>query len=1241
MSNFLTPIFTRYALRYLLLFFGFLRLHSAVYSQCTLSCSQNLNVSLDPFGEAYIAPLMIAPNAANTCPGNLEVQLFSQVGQPLENPLTCSHLGVTITARVKHTASGNFCNGTLKVFDGLAPVMTCPQKFIFCSQDPSPANVGMPTMADNCTDSSALDYYHIDNGFTYPCGTMINGVPVLRRIDRTWTATDNSNNTATCLQKIYLKHITMADIVFPPSRDGIVQPSLSCGQSPYDLALTGQPTIQGLPVGASPLCEFAVTHADQVIQICPPAGFSVLRTWTAIDFCTNAIMTKVQIIKVEDKIAPVLTPLADITVGTTGFNCSAVVTLPTPLVTDNCSAVSTTASWQFGIGLGPFVNVPTGDHVVTYTATDACSNTSIATTMVTVADFTAPQAICGGNIQISVGTNGLGYINANTIDGGSFDDCGPVFLSISRNGTDFYPQAQVSCADINTPVLLTLRVLDASELDNYCDVVVTVRDFMKPNLTCPTNLNLTCLQNHEDLVLTGQATATDNCAMQGLTFSDNVSLNGCQVGVVNRTWLARDSSGNTKSCVQQINKTVLSTLSVVFPTPYNVLLCTSNASTLPSNTGSPTVTGVSCFQPNITYIDEIFITSLPPTYCYRILRHWKVIDFCVYDVNGGTAGIWEYTQTINVADNEVPIIDIQASVTVEATLPNCMASVVLPNATAIDCTDVILSHNSTYATQSGNNASGNYPMGIHQVVFTATDDCGNVSQKTLTINVIDQLKPVLSCPNIDTVSLSAEGSVTMSLALFSISATDNCSPASLLQYTMAPTVFTCTDLGYNIISATVTDEAGNTDNCSISVLITDNLNACFVNVTHVISGDIKNELGVGLSHIPVRLTGIDFSAETNCDTFGTYRFEDIPGGLVYSIRPYNNNNWLNGVTTFDLVLMSKHILGIDTIDSPYRLIAADANHSGSVTTFDIVTIRKVILGINDTFANNTAWRFIDQDFVFPDPLNPFGTTFPEQVTLPVLNADQPGHNFVGVKIGDINLSHNPAEARSYMDTMAMLMPDTFLKAGQVYDIPLKIENWSNLEGLQFELTCAQDQIHLNGIRSESPELINNGHYALHNNQLTVSWNRSNTTDDTTSKSDVLLILSFKANQDGRLQDMIALNPYRLEPEAYSSKAEQQILKLYFGKKPLINSQQHKILSCAPNPFSAQTDLLFQTAVDQAVTLTVRNMSGSVVLEQTAHYEAGRHRLTIDGALLPVSGMYCYTVCGAVGVIGLGRVVLQK
>jgi len=73
---------------------------------------------------------------------------------------------------------------------------------------------------------------------------------------------------------------------------------------------------------------------------------------------------------------------------------------------------------------------------------------------------------------------------------------------------------------------------------------------------------------------------------------------------------------------------------------------------------------------------------------------------------------------------------------------------------------------------------------------------------------------------------------------------------------------------------------------------------------------------------------------------------------------------LNGVTTYDMVVIARHIVGIDNEDCDIeeeilKIIASDVNNSGTVTTFDLVQLRQLILYIITDFPNNESWRFLN------------------------------------------------------------------------------------------------------------------------------------------------------------------------------------------------------------------------------------------------------------------------------------------
>jgi uncharacterized repeat protein (TIGR01451 family) len=80
------------------------------------------------------------------------------------------------------------------VNDVTPPTISCPQNItINFGNSTLPANTGTPTTADNCTGTPVLTFSDLTIAGECSNEYMIN---------RTWTATDACNNTATCLQQI-------------------------------------------------------------------------------------------------------------------------------------------------------------------------------------------------------------------------------------------------------------------------------------------------------------------------------------------------------------------------------------------------------------------------------------------------------------------------------------------------------------------------------------------------------------------------------------------------------------------------------------------------------------------------------------------------------------------------------------------------------------------------------------------------------------------------------------------------------------------------------------------------------------------------------------------------------------------------------------------------------------------------------------------------------------------------------
>ncbi len=115
--------------------------------------------------------------------------------------------------------------------------------------------------------------------------------------------------------------------------------------------------------------------------------------------------------------------------------------------------------------------------------------------------------------------------------------------------------------------------------------------------------------------------------------------------------------------------------------------------------------------------------SNPGTSCSNIItRTWTATDFCG---NSATA-----TQTIVVADTTPPSISCPAAVTVFSDAGQSTAShVSLGTPTASD--------NCLAVPTMTNNAPTQFPVGTNEVVWTATDSCGNSAICTQNVIVLD------------------------------------------------------------------------------------------------------------------------------------------------------------------------------------------------------------------------------------------------------------------------------------------------------------------------------------------------------------------------------------------------------------------------------------------------------------------------------------------------------------------------
>jgi len=526
------------------------------------------------------------------------------------------------------------------------------------------------------------------------------------------------------------------------------------------------------------------------------------------------------------------------------------------------------------------------------------------------------------------------------------------------------------------------------------------------------------------------------------------------------------------------------------------------------------------------------------------------------------------------------------------------------------------------------------PHGTHKIKWFVNDNCGNVATCEYEIIVRDGKKPTVVCEG-KSVNIMPTGMITLWASDFLTYGEDNCTPTDRLIYgvrkrgagtgfprnaqnqPITDVTFSCAELGTREIELWAEDLAGNADFCVTFLNVQDNMGACNPSASASVAGILATEgTPAGVESAAVALNGqspigapVNQTSMTN--QTGGYMFsQSVPMFSDVTVTPTKDDNHLNGVSTYDLVLISKHILGLEPLNTPYKMIAADANKSGSITTFDIVELRKLILGIYTELPNNTSWRFVDADFKFPNANNPFATAFPEVKTLGQIQASAMAENFVAVKIGDVNgnaVANSLVSADDRAAGVLMIDADNrAVKAGDVFTVNFKAAE--QVQGYQFTMN-------LNGVQA-----------------LEVVPGANMTTDNFAVFADAVtasvdgnagaFAVTFRAVRDGRLSDMIGASSRITRAEAYGMDNTRLDVAFRFDGQT-IAGVGFELYQNQPNPFISKTMIGFHLPEAAEATLTIFDESGRMIFQQTADYGAGYNAVTLDRSLINTVGMLYY------------------
>jgi hypothetical protein len=476
---------------------------------------------------------------------------------------------------------------------------------------------------------------------------------------------------------------------------------------------------------------------------------------------------------------------------------------------DDCCGEATTLITNFGFGIYSetieFTCSDIPSTVVILTVTDEGGNTATCSATVTVEDNVIPSITCPGPQTVNLSSE-CKLVTPNIVALTDAEDaCG--ILSVVQS-----PIHNVATPSMHLGTqVVTVTATDNNNNSNTCTVLVTAIDVSDPVITvCPEDRNVTLDENCAITVpdLLGEAEATDNCTYSLSQMATDGTVLASEHNMTHVvTITATDAAGNTATC-----EVVLTALDETAPVinacapaqdvalnedceievPDLTTLTTASDNCTYTLSQAPTAGSMIGLAHNgtttviITATDDAGLTATCAVVLTAIDETDPVIDVCAS------------AQDVNLDGNcEISIPDLTGDVTATDNCPAALNITQSPTAG----TKVALAHNETTS-----------------VTITVTDVAGNSTDCMVTLTAKDVTAPTITCPDDVTVEMNSPSTLIVPDFTEDATATDNCSEnMTIAQSPTGGTQIAAVHNGTYDVTLTVSDEAGNSANCTVTI----------------------------------------------------------------------------------------------------------------------------------------------------------------------------------------------------------------------------------------------------------------------------------------------------------------------------------------------------------------------------------------------------------------------------------------
>lgn len=309
---------------------------------------------------------------------------------------------------------------------------------------------------------------------------------------------------------------------------------------------------------------------------------------------------------------------------------------------------------------------------------------------------------------------------------------------------------------------------------------------------------------------------------------------------------------------------------------------------------------------------------------------WELVTADFINDAGRIVGFGYFNNALRVyvldaggTPNQAPVAGAPASYTTD-----CQTPVTLDGSASMDPDGDTLTYEwsegaMVLGTESSLTAS--FSLGVHNVILKVTDPCGESSQTSVQVMVVDTEAPIIeSAPTALTISAGANCTAAVPDITSEVIGSDNCTAANQLTVTQSPTAGTVLTSGQHDITVTVTDASGNQTATTVVLQIVDNTAPVIASVRS--SPEVLSPPNNRL--VPVTLTVV---AADNCDPTPVSQIESITANVPVAAGDIQ----ITGSLTANLAATKNPTGGDRVYTITVRCTDATGNSSTATTTVTV------------------------------------------------------------------------------------------------------------------------------------------------------------------------------------------------------------------------------------------------------------------------------------------------------------------